>query len=88
MEWFNSLEHLKIEINQKLSKNEREDYQKELNKCVTVLNNYSSEFNKTSNNNDGVFKIKNALRNLEEWLKIKMEENKLFGAKEMEDDGL
>ena len=87
-EWFNSLEHLQIEINQKLLPPERVEYEKELTNCVKVLNSESAVFNKISKNNDGVFKVKCALRDLEKWLKIKMEEHKLFGAKDIEDDGL
>ena len=87
-EWFNSLEHLQIEINQKLLPPEREEYEVELKKCIEVLRKESAVFNKVSKNNDGIFRVKSALRNLEKWLKIKMEEHKLFGAKDMEDDGL
>jgi len=87
-EWFNSLEHLQIEINQKLLPKERDEYEVELKKCIEVLRKESAVFNKVSKNNDGIFKVKCALRNLEKWLKLKMEEHKLFGAKDMEDDGL
>ena len=87
-EWFNSLEHLQIEINQKLLPQERTEYEAELKKCVLILNKEKSVFNKISNNNEGVYRVKCALRDLEKWLKIKMEEHKLFGAKDMEDDGL
>ncbi len=87
-EWFNSLEHLQIEINQKLSKQEREEYEEALTKCVKILNLESAVFNKISKNNQGVFKVKCALRDLEKWLKIKMEEHKLFGDKESSEVGL
>ena len=87
-EWFNSLEHLQIEINQKLLPPERLEYEAELKKCVEVLNQHSAVFNKISNNTIGIYKLKCALRDLEKWLKVKMEEHKLFGAKDMEDDGL
>jgi hypothetical protein len=88
IEWFNSLEHLQIEINQKLTEDERKDYAKELKKCVETLNQYSAEFNKVSKNSKGIFAIKCSLMDLEKWLKVQMEEHKLFGAKDMEDDGL
>ncbi len=87
-EWFNSLEHLQIEINQKLLEQERKEYEIELKKCVTILRTERSTYNKVAESNEGVFKVKCALRNLEKWLKVKMEEHKLFGAKDMEDDGL
>ena len=88
MEWFNSLEHLQIEINQKLLEPERKEYEVELKKCIMVLQKYSAVFNKISKDNEGVFRVKCALRDLEKWLKVKMEEHKLFGAKDFEDDGL
>jgi len=87
-EWFNSLEHLQIEINQKLLGPERKEYETELKKCVVILKKERSVFNKLSKSNEGVYKVKCALRDLEKWLKIKMEEHKLFGAKDIEDDGL
>ena len=87
-EWFNSLEHLQIEINQKLLAPEREEYEKEKEKCIIILTQERAVFNKLSKDNGGVYRVKTALRDLEKWLKLKMEEHKLFGAKEMEDDGL
>jgi len=86
--WFDALDHLAIEINQKLLKPEREEYEEELKKCINILRTNSSVFNGTSKNQDSTFKIKCALKNLEKWLKIKMEEHKLFGAIDVEDDGL
>ena len=86
--WFDALEHLSIEINQKLLEKEREEYNKELKKCVKVLNENKSIFNGHSKSADGTFKIKCALRDLEKWIKVKMEEHKLFGAIAEEDDGL
>ena len=53
-----------------------------------ILKKERSVFNKLSKSNEGVYKVKCALRDLEKWLKIKMEEHKLFGAKDIEDDGL
>ena len=87
-EWFNSLEHLKIEINQKLLKPERLEYEVELKKCVEVLRKERAVFNKVSKDNEGIYKVKAALRILEEWLKDRMEEHKLFGAVDDGDDGL
>jgi len=86
--WFNALEHLEIEINQKLLPAERLEYNKELETCVNILRTNSTVFNGLSKNQEGTFLIKCALRDLEKWLKIKMEEHKLFGAIDVEDDGL
>ena len=88
VEWFNALEHLEIEINQKLLKPERDEYERELRKCINILTTNQYAFNKMSEDNNQIFKVKRALSDLEKWLKIKMEEHKLFGAKDVEDDGL
>ncbi|OQY40995.1 MAG: hypothetical protein B6229_00385 [Spirochaetaceae bacterium 4572_7] len=86
--WFDALEHLSIEINQKLLEPERKEYNKELVKCIKILRENTGVFNGQSKSQEGTFKIKCALRDLEKWLKIKMEEHKLFGAIDVEDDGL
>ena len=86
--WFDALEHLAIEINQKLLEPERKQYNIELAKCVKILRANASVFNGQSKAQDGTFNIKCALRDLEKWIKIKMEEHKLFGAVDNEDDGL
>lgn len=88
IEWFNALEHLQIEINQKLLPGERDEYEEELKKCIKILKENRAVFNKLSTDNDGIYKVKQALRNLEKWLKIKMEEHNYFGYKEFDDDGL
>jgi len=86
---FNALGDLKIEINQKLSKEEREEYRVELKNCVKVLNQNSSIFNGLSKNQSGTFHIKEALRILEEWLRDRMEDHKLFGDQNLDrEDGL
>ena len=88
IDWFNSLEHLSIEINQKLLPKERKEYDVELKKCIVILQANSAAFNGASKNNEGIFNIKTALGNLEKWIKIKMEEHRLFGSIDVEDDGL
>jgi len=86
--WFNALEHLEIEINQKLLEPERKEYQTKLDVCIKILRANAAVFNGVSKEVESTFKIKCALRDLEKWLKIKMEEHKLFGAIDIEDDGL
>ena len=88
IDWFNSLEDLQVEINQKFLPKERLEYQAELEKCIKILTVNKAVFNGASKDNAGIYEVKKALRGLEMWLKIKMEEHKLFGAKDVEDDGL
>jgi len=86
--WFEALDDLHTEISQKLDKDEKKTYENELNDCVKILNENTSAYSKQSTKKEEVFKIKCALKNLELWLKEKMENHNMFGAKDIEDDGL
>jgi len=86
--WFNALDDLHTEISQKLDKDEKINYEVKLKECVTILNAHTSAYNKSGSNRESVFKVKCALKNLELWLKEKMENHNMFGAKDIEDDGL
>ena len=86
--WFNALDDLHTEISQKFDKDEKVNYEKELLICVTLLNKYPAAYNKQSSNVQQQFEVKSALKNLELWLKEMMEKKHMYGAKDMEDDGL
>jgi len=86
--WFEALDDLHTEISQKLDEDEKKEYEKSLKECVIILNDYSNAYNKRSLNREETFKVKSALKNLELWLKEKMEVHHMFGVKDMEDDGL
>lgn len=88
IDWFEALDDLHTEINQKLDEDEKEVYNKELKKCVDILNQYPAAYNKQTSSPTENFIIKQALKDLELWLKDKMELKNMFGAKDMEDDGL
>lgn len=86
-EWFEALENLKIEINQKLTKKERERYKKRLYTCLEILNKYPEAYSGKDTDPTRRREVIKALRELDEWLRDKMEKHKMFGAK-FEDDGL
>jgi len=86
--WFEALDDLHTEISQKLDKDEKVDYEKTLKECVEVLNKFPNAYNKRGGSSLEYFEIKSALKNLELWLKEKMEQHHMFGAKDIEDDGL
>lgn len=88
VQWFHALDDLHTEISQKFDKDEKQNYEKELLQCVTVLNQYPQAYNKVSSNVQQQFAVKSALKNLELWLKEMMEKKHMYGAKDMEDDGL
>jgi len=80
--WFNALDDLHTEIHQKLTPKEREEYQEKLKECLTILNKFPETYNGASKNQENNYKIKMALKQLELWLKDKMEKHRMFGAKE------
>jgi len=75
------LDHLHTEINQKLTKKEREEYIKEKKKCIEILNNNKGSYLGTNQKGEGKAAVYNALKELEVWLKDKMEAHKMFGGK-------
>jgi hypothetical protein len=78
--WFDYLDlHLYTNINQKLRDEEKEEYIELVKKTITELNKYPDAFAGTSKDMKEIYPVRNALRNMEMWLKQKMEENNLFG---------
>jgi hypothetical protein len=78
--WFETLtEDLFIEVNQKLTPEEREEYKRNYDKCVGVLNNYSTAYKGTNHNQEQKALVKQAIINIELWLKEKMEEHGIYG---------
>lgn len=80
--WYDSLRDLFIEINQKLKDKERVEYKDKLKKTLQTLNDHSGAYNKKDSTPDKVNKVYLALVDMELWLKQKMEEHRMFGAKE------
>jgi len=80
--WFEALDDLHTEISQKLKKDEKKEYEKNLRICVGILNQHPAVYNKQSQAVEGVYAIKSALKNLEMWLKEMMEAHKMYGARE------
>ena len=77
--WFSLLEDLHTEINQKLSTKEKENWGDELKKCVEILNKNSSAYKGTNENGEEKYLVYNSIKELEMWLRDKMETHKMFG---------
>jgi len=80
--WFEALDDLHTEISQKLKEGEKKDYEKNIRLCVETLKKYPAAYNKQSQEIEGVYAVKSALKNLELWLKEMMEKHKMYGARE------
>jgi len=85
--WFEFMVwNLHTEINQKLDKTEREEYEKLLTDTTKILNQYPDAYLGNDTTPKNVYAIKNALKKLETWLKDKMEAHGMYGSK-WEDEG-
>ena len=79
-QWYEKLTiSLYTNIYQKLKEPERLEYEKEKEKCLKKLNEYREVYKGTDKNPLKVYELKNALIELEMWLKDKMEDHGLFG---------
>ena len=88
VEWYHSLEDLFMEINQKLTPEEKKEYQNNIRETNKILNKWSKEYTHKGTEREGLIAIQKTLRELELWLRERMEDHKMFGAKDVEDDGL
>lgn len=81
--WFSYLEDLHTEINQKLTENndnkERTAYRELLNKSINTITQNQGAFFGTSKDPREVSSVFNAIKELELWLKIKMDEHNIYG---------
>lgn len=78
--WFDYLDlHLYTNINQKLSEDEQKEYILLIGKTINILNKHSDAFAGRDKSMSEIYPIRNALKELEMWLKQKMEDNNLFG---------
>lgn len=78
--WFETLtERLYTNVYQKLDDPERTEYGALKNKIIKELNTYKNAFVGTSKNEEERYRVKQALFELELWLKAKMEEKGLYG---------
>jgi len=86
--WFKALEDIKTIINHKFT-NKDEDipkYKELLNNVKTLANKYPGAWRGTTSNSQEIAEIETALRNLEEFLYLKMEDAKMFGSGYMYDE--
>lgn len=78
--WFETLtEDLFIEINQKLTPDERDEYKRVYEQSVKVLNENPTAYKGTNHRSEDKAKIKQAIIKIELWLKEKMEEHGIYG---------
>jgi hypothetical protein len=80
MKWYELLTmNLHTNINQKLTTDEREEYETEHQKVLKVINEFPTVFKGTDKSPPTLYKLKIALKNFEMWLRDKMEDHGLFG---------
>lgn len=78
--WFETLtEDLFIEVNQKLTPEERNEYREVYSNVVKILNAYSTAYRGTNHNQEYKAIVKQAIIKIELWLKEKMEEHGIYG---------
>jgi len=81
--WFNLMDdQLYVEVNQKLTPKEREDYKKVKNTTLSVLNKFPIAYKNNQAKGNERYEIKQALKIMEMWLRDMMEKHKMFGSKE------
>jgi len=81
--WFNLMDdQLYVEVNQKLTPKEREDYKKVKNTTLSVLNKFPIAYKNNQAKGNERYEIKQALKEMEMWLRDMMESHKMFGSKE------
>lgn len=80
--WYNLLDDLHTEVNQKLKPNERQLYYDKVQEIQAIINQNTGAFLGNSKDAKEVANIKNGLKSLEMFLKVLMEKHKMFGAKE------
>jgi len=78
--WFSLLEDLHTEISQKLSNTEKTEWKEELEKCIETINQNKSSYNGSSQNGEKKYMVYNSIKDLDMWLRDKMETHKMFGA--------
>ena len=78
--WLNLIDSLFIEISQKLSSDEKKDYNKLLENANAVINNNQMAYNGNKKINGS--KIYSEIRTLNIWVNAKMEKYDMFGSKQ------
>jgi len=83
--WFSLQDSLFIEISMKLTEKEQNEFNDKVKETMELVGVNPHCYTNSSNQSN---KIYSALRNQDIWLNEKMEKYKLFGSKEMDEDGL
>lgn len=87
MQWYDVMTmSLHTNINQKLDEDERKEYEEVNKRIVEVLNKYPDAFSCRDKTPMHVSIVKQALKDLEMWLKDKMQKHGLFGSGYFDDE--
>lgn len=80
MKWFETLtDKLYVNVYQKINDDERKEYKQKLSETVKVINANTSVFKGINKDELKKYYVKEALKELELWLKAKMEDKGLYG---------
>lgn len=80
MKWYETLtDKLYVNVYQKMDDNERNEYKIKLNSTIKVINENVNVFKGFSKEEQKKHCVKEALKELELWLKSKMEDKGLYG---------
>jgi len=83
--WFFLLDNLYIEVSKKLNDDEMKEYESLFIKANKIIQGNPKGYEKGSQNGADVY---SSLKRIDIWLNRKMEQNDMFGSKEMDEDGL
>jgi hypothetical protein len=86
-DYYDWLDSLHTEINQKLTDTERKEYDTNLKIVIDILNNNRNVYLGKTHDNDDKNVVFSALNELEMWLRDKMEDHGMFGRK-WDEEGL
>jgi len=86
-EWFDWLDSLHSEIQQKFDKEETEAYKKLLNETIEVIKANESAFNGNSGDTTKTANVYRILKKLDSWCREVMEKHDMFGTK-WDEEGL
>lgn len=81
-EWFDWLDSLHSEIQQKFNKKERKEYHDILEETIKTLKENQGALNKNIKNTKQIANVYRALKKLDSWCRKVMEDHDMFGRKE------
>ena len=82
IEWFDLLDDLHTEINQKLDIEDRQEYRNILKETVLNLNRHKEAYLGRNQNSEEIGEVHKIIKKLDMFLRDKMEKYRMFGSKE------